>query len=554
MAHTVVKRGLVLEQPYYISPLYIYFLASIYKFFGSAINTVRFIQFSLGVGTSLLTFALARRLFDNKVGIVAGFLAAIYIPFLFFEGNLLGTSVATFCLISSLVCLVNTRPKWSGYPLAFASGILLALAITGRPNLLLLVPIPILFIILNKGKYGKKSAAFIFLIILGGTVPIGLTGVHNYLSGNQFTILTTHGGINFFIGNNPNASGTWEPPEGIEANVSAINLTESKRFAEEATNKVLTASQVSRFWYNRAFGFILSHPIQWGGLLAKKFLLFWSSYEPPVNLDYYFHQQYTSLLRFPLFNLTFYMPFTILGLVLLAPKWRNYWVLYTTIAVVCLSTVMFYMGHRYRIVVMPLMIIMTAIGIVKLLDLIRNKSSKRWLVLGSLVVLFMVQIGYTQRRISHTNYANDYYNLSLAHLINENPGSAIYWGQLAVAEDPMYSNAHYNLGVAYLKQKQHAEALSAFSAVIQIDPTEAGAQRNIGGLLLMRHEYRAALPYLAEAFEYEPENIITLMNLGLAHYYLGEYVKAIDMWQLVLNVDPQHEQARNNIRAAKRFF
>ncbi len=517
-------------------------------------DTVRFIQFSLGVGTALMTFALAQHLFDKRVGIIAGFLAAIYAPFLFFEGNLLGTSVATFCLISSLVCLVYTRAKWSGYPLALASGIFLALAITGRPNLLLLVPIPILFFILNKGKYGRKSFAFISLLVLGGTVPLGLTAVHNYLAGDQFNILTTHGGINFFIGNNPNASGTWESPEGIEASVSAINLIESKRFAEEATNRVLTASQVSRFWYNRAFGFILSHPIQWGGLLGKKFLLFWSSYEPPINFDYYFHQRYTSLLKFPLFNLTFYMPFAILGLVLLAPKWKKYWVLYTTVGMVCVSIVLFYMGHRYRIVVMPLLIIMTAVGILEFLNFIRKNNSKRWLVVGSLAVLFMVQIGYTQGQISKMNYANDYYNLSLAHLINENPGSAISWGQLAVAEDPTYSNAHYNLGVAYLKQKNYAEAFNAFSAVIRIDPTVAGAQRNIGGLLVMRHEYREALSHLMAALEYEPDNISALMNLGLAHYYMGEYVRALDTWQLILNIDPQHEQAKNNIRAAGRFF
>lgn len=502
-----------------------------------------------------MTFALAKHFFEKKVGIIAGLLAAIYAPFLFFEGNLLGTSVVTFFLIASLFCFVYTGIKLRGdFFLAFASGIFLALAITGRPNLLLLVPIPIIFFLLGKNKFGKKSIVLIFLTVLGIAIPIGLTGLHNYLVGGQLTILTTHGGINFYIGNHENASGTWEAPEGIEASVSAINLIESKRFAEAATKKELTASQVSRFWYNRAFSFIISHPIQWGGLLAKKLFLFWSSYEAPVNFDYYFHQRYSSLLRFPFFNLTFYMPLAILGLILFVSKWRKYWILYATIVIVCISVVVFFIGHRYRIVVMPLLIIMASAGIVALFDLMRVKGAKKWLILGSLILLFAIQIGYTQKRISKTNYATDYYNLSLAKLIEEDPKSAVYWGQHAVAADPTYKNAHYNLGVAYLKLKKHDKALDAFLTVIQIDPTEAGAQRNVGGLLLMRQEYKKALHHLKTSLGYEPENAIALMNLGLAHYYLREYENAINAWQLLLNIDPQNEQAKNNIKAARRFL
>lgn len=438
--------------------------------------------------------------------------------------------------------------------MVFSSGILLALAITGRPNLLMLVPIPVLFLFLNRSNLGKKSLVYLMLIVLGITVPIGLTGLHNYLAGSHINILTTHGGINFYIGNNENASGTWEIPEGIEASVSAINLVESKRFAEEATNKELNASQVSRFWYNRAFSFIFNRPIEWGGLIVKKFLLFWSSYEAPVNFDYYFYQRFSSLLRFPAFNLTFYMPIAILSFILFAPKWRKYWILYATIGVACISVVIFYIGHRYRIVVMPLLIIMASAGIVALFDLMRVKGAKKWLILGSLILLFAIQIGYTQKRLSKANYANDYYNISTAHLNMGNLEASIFWGQSAVAENPAYKNAHYNIGIAYLKQKKYDKAFENFLNVVKIDPTDAGAQRNVGGILLMRQDYKKALYHLEASFEYEPRNIITLMNLGLAHYYLGEYSKAIDAWQYLLNIDPQNEQAKNNIKAVKRLL
>ena len=44
---------------------------------------------------------------------------------------------------------------------------------------------------------------------------------------------------------------------------------------------------------------------------------------------------------------------------------------------------------------------------------------------------------------------------------------------------------------------------------------------------------------------------MALMNLGLAHYYLGDYQKAIRVWEELLRIEPQNDQAKNNIKAAK---
>jgi len=547
LAHRVVKNGLVLEQPFYISPLYIYFLAFVYKVFGDAINAVRFIQFLMGVGTSLMTFYLAGYFFNKKIAFIAGLMAAVYAPFLFMEGNLLGTSAATFFLTASMLLLVLSKANWLGFLSAFTSGILLSLAICGRPNLILLIPVPIIYFVVKR----QKTAILVLLNVVGISIPLLLTGVHNQLASGQFTILTTHGGINFYIGNNEKATGVWEAPEGIEASVSAINLEESKRFAEKVLGKKLTSSQVSRFWYKRAFSFIIKHPVRWTALTVKKFLLFWSSYETPLNFDYYFHQHYSSLLRFPLFNLIVYMPLALFGLIVFVPKWKKVWMLYAVILLACLSVVMFFMADRYRIVVLPFLIIMAAAGIVHLVKAFSDKNEKKWVSIGILIVLFAVETVYTQKRISETNFANDYYNLSLSHLIENDIRGAVYWGKRAVAADPGDKNAHYNLGIAYLKQKENEKAFQQFSEVVRIDSTAAGAQRNLGALLLMQKRYSSARRHLQASLRFEPNNSMALMNLGLAHYYLGDYQKAIRVWEELLRIEPQNDQAKNNIKAAR---
>ncbi|MBA7576572.1 hypothetical protein ES708_18413 [subsurface metagenome] len=329
---------------------------------------------------------------------------------------------------------------------------------------------------------------------------------------------------------------------------------ESRRFAEQATGQSLTAPQVSRFWYGRALTYIVHHPFDWFALTTKKFLLFWSAYEPPVNFDYYFHQRYTPLLRIPFINLVVYMPFAIMGIFVSLRRWRQDWLLLSVIGIVCVSVVMFYMGHRYRLVVMPLVIVMASAGCFAMIGQLKSRSIKKFAWLALLSALFIIQFEYAQKRISKTSFSQDYYNLSLAHMLRDDMLSSITWGQLAVKADPLFKNAHYNLGVAFMKEKVYDQALGAFTTVIRLDSTMAGAQRNVGGLLIMQKQYRQARRHLEISLLYEPDHVIALMNLGLAHYYLMEYAKAVQAWERLLAIDPENEQARRNVEAVRRYL
>jgi Tfp pilus assembly protein PilF len=382
-------------------------------------------------------------------------------------------------------------------------------------------------------------------------IPLGLTSIHNYLAGKDPAPLTTHGGINFYIGNHQGASGAWEAPEGIEASVSAINLEESKRFAEQSLGKELTTSQVSRFWYGRAVRFIVRHPVEWLLLMVKKTLLFWSSFETPLNFNYYFHQHYSWLLSVPLFNLVVVMPMALWGLLYNLPQWRQKWLLYALIGTICLSVILFFVSGRYRLPILPFLLIFAAAGLAGLWQMIRVPGPRRWIWSIVLLVLFTSQILYSHSRVKHSNFANDYYNLSLAHIMDENFEEAIRFAELAVEADSSYVDAYYNLGIAYMRLREYDKSFDAFSHVVSLDPGEIGGHRNLGALLLLRGEYDQALHHLQIAVEGEPANVNSLMNLGLAYFYLQRYGEAIGAWERLLEVDPRNDQARNNIRAAR---
>ena len=439
LAQDIAHNGIIGKHAFYISPLYVYFLALIYKIFGDSFNIVRLIQFILGVGTALLTYGLGTRFFNKKTGTIAGMSAAVYAPFYFYEGNVLGTSLVTFLLAGSIFCLIFPKKKNVVFLTAFLSGLLLSLAVTGRPNLIFLMPIPLVYFYITKNDYNIKPYILPAIALTGLLIPIVMTSIHNYMAEKTPLPLTTHGGINFYIGNHEKATGVWKAPEGIDPDVSAINLEKSKQYAEKETGKELSSSQVSQFWYNKSFQYILHHPVSWAGLEMKKFFLFWSSYETPLNFDYAFHQRFSFLLRFPLFNLIIFMPLALFALFFYFREWRSYWILYAIPGLGCLSIMVFFMADRYRVPLLPFIIIMSAAGLVKLYELVKTPGKSRWLWGSLFFLLFTVQIGYTYTTIKNSNFANDYYNLSLAYLLEENPKTAVYWGQRAIEEDPDFS-------------------------------------------------------------------------------------------------------------------
>ena len=70
----------------------------------------------------------------------------------------------------------------------------------------------------------------------------------------------------------------------------------------------------------------------------------------------------------------------------------------------------------------------------------------------------------------------------------------------------------------------------------------------------MQDKVGPAIQYLEAALRQAPRYTKAWMNLGIAYYKVGEYRKAIETWQRLLQIDPGNEQAKNNILAARRML
>ncbi|WP_353620969.1 glycosyltransferase family 39 protein, partial [Rhodopirellula sp. JC639] len=65
------------SETFYQAPLYPYFLAVLIKIFGPSVTLIRLVQVMLGVAGVALIGAAGRRLFSEKIGLVAALMLAV---------------------------------------------------------------------------------------------------------------------------------------------------------------------------------------------------------------------------------------------------------------------------------------------------------------------------------------------------------------------------------------------------------------------------------------------------------------------------------------------
>src|SRR5262249_35570763 len=148
----------------------------------------------------------AARAFSEEAGAWAAWFLASYGVLAFFETKLLPTTLVV-SLVAALIVLVqraDASSRASGWILAGAAVGLLVTA--NAASLLLLVAI-VGWIALT----GRLAHAALCLGAAACLVaPVTL---HNRLASGSWILVTDNGGVTFWQGNNPNASGVYSAPE-----------------------------------------------------------------------------------------------------------------------------------------------------------------------------------------------------------------------------------------------------------------------------------------------------------------------------------------------------
>jgi tetratricopeptide (TPR) repeat protein len=516
---------------FFVSPLYIYFLALVFAVGGGSLLAAKAVQIGLGTVAIGLTFRTAQRWFGERAAwLAAGFALGTGL-FTFYEVVILQAALDPF--LTSLELYLIGR-AWSDPRLwpACAAGAALGLHALNRPNVLPFAALIVVLILASRrpGRGVRRAAA------LAGTLALMLApaAIHNYLATGELILVSSHGGLNFYIGNNAEADGTYHSVPGITPNIAG-QARDADRVAEQGLGRRLTPGQVSDYFYSQAWRWIREHPKDALLLQARK--LAYVANRVPLSLNYsytYYSRDESTLLRALIIGPWLLVPLGLVGLVLRPPGLRppGYWAWAAFVPAYGLAVAVFFVSSRYR---MPLLVpfCASAGGAVSLaFERVRARRGRALLVPAACLALLFVaanwDFGLDDGR------AEERTAMVLSHIERHEPQEALRLLGRLEPEHPQPGVLNFRAGRAFASQGETALAIERFERALGIDPGQPEVRFSLGEALLDAGRTAQAIPHLRAAFEAKVRREVSGYDLARALAGVGERQQALDVLRSIV--------------------
>ena len=524
------------SEAYFRGPLYPYFLAILLKITGTSILWSRILQMIIPSLSAALIYLLATKSFSHKVGIVAALAFAAYGAMIFYDAMFMIESLFIFLNLLALYLLLQYEKDIRPLPWLI-SGAILGLSAITRPNILLIAPLFLLWIYFRPQFAGNKKSSFLIIAtyLIGILIPILTVTVRNYIVAGEPILISSQGGVNFYIGNNPDA-------EGLTMLMPEVKLDESlpwneftaatRKAAERETGKNLTAGEESSCWTRKALGFIWNNPAKFISLTFRKLIYFLIGFENSDNQDIYFSRNYSSLYSALLWHKLIYFPFGLLfplAVVGAVQGWkrRRELTLYYIFVIGYIPTVIFFLvTARHRLPVIPFLLIFAALGILAVVELFRRKDYRKALIYFSIFIVLLIFCNRRYFDIGFQNISQTHFNQALAYEQQGNLQLAEQEYRAALEENPNSATTLNNLGFIQYRTGRLNDAFSNFNRAIQADSKFAEAYNNLGLVLEAQNDLAQAELYYKKALNINPELIQAYINLGDIYLAQNDYIKS----------------------------
>lgn len=203
-----------------------------------------------------LVGVIAHRLAGARAARGAAALAAIYPPLVWIAGY--AWSEALFWPVGLLVAWLFDRAltppaRVSG---AIVCGLAVGAGLLIRPGLLLFLPIAGVYLLL------RRRFVTLMGLALGVALIVGPWTIRNYVHHGRLMIVASDGGVTFWTGNHPLATGDGDMAANVAIKQDNIRL--------RAEHPALTEEAMEPIYYREAFAWMAAHPLAWLGLEARK--------------------------------------------------------------------------------------------------------------------------------------------------------------------------------------------------------------------------------------------------------------------------------------------
>ena len=506
---------------YYVSPLYIYFLALIYGGSGS-LTAVRVVQVFLGTVSVGLIFFTAREWFGERAAWIAALLAALTGLFSFYETVLLQASLDA--VLTSAVLLLLTLALKRGAPRWYVlTGVMFSIQSLNRPNVLVAAAaIATLLLLLRRAR----PCLWLTVGLIAGLVPVT---ARNVVVSGDWSLLSSQGGLNFDIGNDAGATGWYRQVPGVAPTIEG-QARDTRAVAEAALHRKLTDGEVSSYFFGLAWTWIRHHPMAWIRLLGRKLYYVLNAQHTALPLSYPFYAyDAQTLLRVLFVGPWLLAPLGLLGLTLGAwttPAGRRveYLVWLAFVPAYALAVAVFFVAERYRL---PLLV-PYAIGAGAAIETVlryltaRPVATRPLLTAGAAFVVLFTVVNWPLRIVDGDGRSEERVHMAENLAFLGRVDEAEHWLALALPANSNPGAAQYRVGVQFVNASQWAPAITHLSASLEIAPGEPHAEFALGQALANAGRIQEAIPHLERAVDSGADIDLAGYDLAVAFMETGD--------------------------------
>jgi len=348
-ATEIAGGNLSIYAPYFRAPLYPAVLGLVYLLSGCSEISGILLSFALCTAALLVVYRIVFHIHrSRRKALAAAAITGINGVFLFYSTTLLIAPLYILLLLCSFYLFQKDSKSKYGW-------FFLGLAAVARPAAVLLFPLAIVLY--------RRSWKYCWQLLL----PLSGVWLVNATTGDPWTVISSQGGINFYIGSGPEADGytSFAPETGgltqlpdslpYRDNVWAASIRPFPRAMEP--------SRVSSEWIGRTLDYIKENPGSFAFLMAKKLLYAASPVAIPSNYDVYYYTRYSPLAGlvegtpgFPVAGLLIWL--LVPGALAAGPLKSGERNALLWASVLCLGVLPFFITARFLLPVLPFVVIL----------------------------------------------------------------------------------------------------------------------------------------------------------------------------------------------------
>jgi 4-amino-4-deoxy-L-arabinose transferase-like glycosyltransferase len=345
----------------FIVPVFPLICAFLHLIGGPGLGLYYVFHLSIAVGVIWLTYAVAHRWYSARTAVLAAMLVALEPGLLVYHSYKVDViALSTFLLLLGIYWLLLLG-RAQDRRLAVLVGAIAGIGVLTRPDLAGFLAAPIVWAVIQRRQYPGAGRTAVVVLLVAFAVMTPWIVRNSYIHGRLVTLVTISG-ESLWRGNNPNATGTTVTSD-IRGQLEAA--------PEEFRRKVYSLGEVEQnaFFRQEALRYIAMDPLGFFVRAIQKLYYFWW-FTPTSFRQYYEWIPSPFVAAYPVLYGTLLI-FALLGgwYAMRGPvhdtRWVTLCLLTAPMAIAVIHSINYVEG-RHRVLVMPVVLLLSAHGMVGL--------------------------------------------------------------------------------------------------------------------------------------------------------------------------------------------